>query len=394
MRDRVLLVPGYLGEFGEIDGEVIFYKNLIDQFEKHREKVDILYYGPEDKTIDSEGGLIRHIQHRPRIPLVVDKVGRQIDFSLIWNNLETRLRPEEYSIVQTSTPDAMGLYLAKRIAKKNNIPMVSIFATYLDHFVRDRTIEKIGNNLLGRFAGELSFHAMRKLMDKYFKMADLVLAPTHHVVNDGRKSYKINCEVGVLGRGVDTELFNPSKRTRKSLEETVVLYVGQVIPDKNLHLLIEIFSDPEIKNREDLKLKVVGNGSYLEKMKKALPNAEFTGLLYKEDLAETYANADIFVNPSGNETLGQVTREASSSGLPVLVSDRGASYEVVEDEKTGFVCSDNEFKERITQLADNPLLREIIGNHGREFVKKNTWENIFLELQDYYKTARENKKNN
>lgn len=48
-----------------------------------------------------------------------------------------------------------------------------------------------------------------------------------------------------------------------------------------------------------------------------------------EELAKYYSNADVFVNPSQEETFGKVTAEALACGTPVVVYDTTASPELV-----------------------------------------------------------------
>lgn len=54
------------------------------------------------------------------------------------------------------------------------------------------------------------------------------------------------------------------------------------------------------------------------------------------ELAELYSSADVFLNPSYQETMGMVTVEAIACGTPVVVYDKTAVPEFVE-KSSGFI---------------------------------------------------------
>jgi glycosyltransferase involved in cell wall biosynthesis len=96
------------------------------------------------------------------------------------------------------------------------------------------------------------------------------------------------------------------------------IFVGRLIPIKNLELLINVFN-----SLPQLKLTIVGFGE-LEMHLKSLANENivFTGAIANKDLSEVYQQQDVFILPSKSETWGLVVEEALNNGLPVIVSDR------------------------------------------------------------------------
>ena len=63
----------------------------------------------------------------------------------------------------------------------------------------------------------------------------------------------------------------------------------------------------------------------------------------KEELAQLYSLADLFINPSVEETFGLTTVEAMSCGTPVVVYNSTASPELVTTE-TGFVVEPHDIE--------------------------------------------------
>ena len=110
-------------------------------------------------------------------------------------------------------------------------------------------------------------------------------------------------------RGVDTELFRPRDVRLFGSDKSVFLYVGRVAVEKN----IEAFLNLDLEGQK----VVVGAGPMLETFKARYPDVVFTGKRTGEELAETYASADVFVFPSLTDTFGIVLLEAMASGVPV-----------------------------------------------------------------------------
>jgi glycosyltransferase involved in cell wall biosynthesis len=107
--------------------------------------------------------------------------------------------------------------------------------------------------------------------------------------------------VSVLGRGVDSELFTPTRRCQ-ALRETwgvsehdlVVLYVGRVAPAKNLGLAIAAYRAMQRCSKQ-VKFVIVGDGPQRAMLQKDHPDLLFCGMHRGEQLARHYASADVFL---------------------------------------------------------------------------------------------------
>ncbi len=115
-------------------------------------------------------------------------------------------------------------------------------------------------------------------------------------------------------RGVDTTLFKPLGTNAPMMElsgfkRPLQLYVGRVAVEKNIEAFLAC-------NTPGSKI-IVGNGPALETLKAKYPDACFMGAKYGDDLAQFYANADVFVFPSRTDTFGLVMIEALAAGTPV-----------------------------------------------------------------------------
>ncbi len=116
----------------------------------------------------------------------------------------------------------------------------------------------------------------------------------------------------------------------------------------------------------------------------------FPGFLDGEELAEAYANMDVFVFPSETDTFGNVAQEAMASGVPVIVSDQGGPKFVIADGKTGFVAKNSQdFAKFAMDLMDNPEKLTKMKGSSREFVAAKSWDAVFEGVYDAYRQVLE-----
>jgi glycosyltransferase involved in cell wall biosynthesis len=135
----------------------------------------------------------------------------------------------------------------------------------------------------------------------------------------------------VVARGIDTQLFHPSKRSevmRKSWDvkpdTTVLLSVGRLAAEKNLDLTLRTYQALKATGR-DVRMVFAGDGPMRGVTEAKCPDALFVGMCTHEQLATLYASADLLLFPSLTETFGNVTTEAMASGLALVSSGVGGA---------------------------------------------------------------------
>lgn len=128
----------------------------------------------------------------------------------------------------------------------------------------------------------------------------------------------------------------------------------------------------------DAKLLIIGEG----KMKKILIDLTIKLKLERNiffvppvaETAEVLSAMDIFVLPSLEEGLGLSLMEAMAAGRAVIGSDIGGIRSLIKDRETGLLVPAAD-KDRIacaiSELLDNPGLRESLGTQARIFIKNN-----------------------
>jgi len=199
-------------------------------------------------------------------------------------------------------------------------------------------------------------------------------------------------EIRVVYNGVDTDNFRPSGNGRSNKGKRLI-FVGNTEDRKKgmLYLLQALAKLPE-----DITLTCVNGGAprhlYAQEQVDRLGighRVNFTGRLPVEEVAEKYREADIGVVPSLFEGFGLPAAEAMASGLPVVSTNGGALPEVVgTDGKAALLVparSSGAIAGAITELANNPQRREVMGEAARQRVMDMfTWRKAAGEVLDIY----------
>lgn len=134
----------------------------------------------------------------------------------------------------------------------------------------------------------------------------------------------------VWSRGVDVEAFRPLPRSVRKRPK--LLYVGRVAVEKSVEDFLELDVDAD--------KVVVGDGPQRAELEAQYPEAEWAGYQYGDDLAQYYADADVFVFPSRTDTFGLVMLEAMACGTPVAAYPVTGPIDVVDSGISGALEDD------------------------------------------------------
>ena len=179
---------------------------------------------------------------------------------------------------------------------------------------------------------------------------------------------------------VDNTFFNlRSEKKSPKKRETIILYAAKLIPKKNPELLIKAFINILKKNKNNIKLLMVGDGILKKDLeKKYLKYKEhifYLGFQNQKELRNQYKKADIFVLPSSKEPWGLVVNEAMCFKLPIIASDKVcSSYDLIKDDYNGYTFKTNSVKDLqkyLTRLIFNKKKREKMGANSKKII--NNW---------------------
>ena len=168
--------------------------------------------------------------------------------------------------------------------------------------------------------------------------------------------------------GINTSAYTPVKHATSSTVK--IICVGRLIKLKQVDKIITACIS--LLNKYDIDLTVIGDGPEINMLKeiskKYLEKIHFMG---QQNNIEQYLQlADIFIQFSTTEGLSRSIIEASSSGLPCIVSDVGGNHEIVIEQKTGYVISPDDEPALLTSLENlicDKQLRRKFGLAAREY---------------------------
>ena len=130
----------------------------------------------------------------------------------------------------------------------------------------------------------------------------------------------------------------------------VVLFAGRLSQEKGIFELPDIFRKAQARI-PDLKMLIAGTGPSEKELKKAFPEAEFTGWVDHERLPGIYSTVDLLILPSHFDTFSCVVIEALSCGLPVIAYNTKGPKDIIQDSVNGFLVEAKEdFAERIVEF--------------------------------------------
>jgi glycosyltransferase involved in cell wall biosynthesis len=191
-------------------------------------------------------------------------------------------------------------------------------------------------------------------------------------------------------------------------EYLVVLYLGRIVQNKGLDVLIRAFSRIE-KERDGIFLIVGGDGFLRPRCERlanelSVKHILFLGAIHGEEtVASWYKSADIFVMPSliGTyerlwvEGWGLAINEAMSMGKPVITTDAvGAAIDLVKNNINGYIVKQGDVDDlylALKRIIDDPEKREAMGRNSRRiFEDFNDFDKMFSGFQAaiQYVTAR------
>jgi glycosyltransferase involved in cell wall biosynthesis len=319
----------------------------------------------------------------PSIPMLVP--GRD-EYRIAYSFPKSaRKKLEEFkpTLVHVATPDGLGTG-ALKWAQKNNIAAVTSYHTHFLSYSRYYTLLKGPVTLFTKL-----------FMKWFYKRFIHTYVPSQSMINE-LNDFGLEGEKRIWARGINLNLFNPSKRDmewRRSAgfkdDDIVVTFVSRLVWEKELNTYIESVKRVQESNSK-VRALVVGDGPAQKEVEEKLPQAHFTGFITGEQLAKAYASSDVFLFPSHTETFGNVTLEAMASGLPCLVADAIGSKSLVDDGINGKWAEKKnvrDFSDKLEWIISNEKRMKEMGIKSRDMATEYDWDKINSGLVNNYREA-------
>jgi glycosyltransferase involved in cell wall biosynthesis len=191
--------------------------------------------------------------------------------------------------------------------------------------------------------------------------------------------------IHVIPNGYDDALFHLSDAER----DLGILFVGLLVPVKNLDLLLHAYA--RVRDRVGVPLTLAGDGplrSSLESLAHQLGVADsvrFLGGCGREDVAKLMQRATALALPSRSEGWPLVLAEALACGTPVVASRVGGIPEMFTDGIGGILVPPNDVHALAEALVTAAERR---WDHGEVAASSTTrtWVEQAMEIVSVYRT--------
>lgn len=198
-----------------------------------------------------------------------------------------------------------------------------------------------------------------------------IVTPSQWLAEQVRQSFLGEYPVRVINNGIDLSVFKPDPDVKKNEKFTLLGVSYDWDNKKGLDVFLEL-----AKRLDDrFRIVLVGTNDTVDKL---LPE-NITSIHRTQnpgELAKLYAEADLLVNPTREDTYPTVNMEALACGTPVLTFRTGGSPEIL-DEHCGVVvpCGDVDAMEAaILRLAEQPIGPQLCLDRARTFDKYERFE--------------------
>lgn len=300
---------------------------------------------------------------------------------------QVRIRRQRFDLVHCHSPFSAAR-LSLGIAQARGIPIVASFhSKYRDDLQQALRIPSLVGYRLKRMVG-------------FLKKVDEVWIPTESFIDTVRQ-YGYGGTIQVVPNGVDidppaqSEIANLKKKGNDFLKtedsDVVFLYVGQLIWQKNLRLLLHALSHLK-RNGNNFVMALIGEGFARRKLETLARDLNiksalrFTGAIKnRQNLRACYARADLFLFPSLYDVAPLVVREAAAFRLPALYLKEATAARGVTHMTNGFLSGDSpeEYASIISFLMENPSAIRSAGE-GAMTLLYQSWEDVLNHVKDRY----------
>jgi len=289
-------------------------------------------------------------------------------------------------VYHTHTPFFLG-HLALRLAKQYRIPIVSTFhSKYYDDYLaatKSKTIARV-----------LTFFTLR-----FFKKTDAIWTVSQGTVDTIRQYGLDHRPIKIIPNGIN---FKPEAITKPEavqflkdyqLSGTIplILFVGQLIWQKNLKLILDTYLELE-KKRFIFQAVFVGDGRDEKKINQYAKNLQlkskiiFTGKIKSQlILASFYQMASLFFFPSQYDNDPLVVKEAAAYQLPSLVLANTSIALLLINHVNGYIQDGDSdaFATRIIEILSNVKKLKEIGQEAKKTLVV-AWSQTLIDLQKDY----------
>lgn len=364
----------------------------IESFRKELEKMghSVYIFAPHFKDFTDENP---NIYRYPSLDFTFRGVNYPIAIPFSYS-ISRILKGLEIDVIHAQHPNLLG-WVAKRWAKKKNVPLIFTWHTLYDQYAHFAPL------IPKQVAAWWSIGNARR----FANFADQIIVPTPTVKTIITKWGVKNPKITAIASGIEEEKFANAngeiirKKYNILEDEVLILLVSRLTAEKNVEFIFKSLL-PLLLTEKKVKFLIAGGGNekeQLERMvnKNGLENQiTFAGIIKQGDIKNYYSAADIFVYASKSETQGMILTEAMYMGVPIVAVKAPGAQDLVGNFVTGILTKEDEseFALAISKLVKDKELRTQYGENAKRVAQENyTAKNCTNKLLDIYQKALANK---
>ena len=284
------------------------------------------------------------------------------------------LKGQQFDLIHIHTP-FIAHYAGLKLGKLLQIPVVETYHTFFEDYL---------HHYLPWIPRKFAKGLARFISKKQCNQVDAIVAPSQPML-DVLRTYGINTQAEVIATGLQAHSFTEAdgnafkQQYAIEIARPMLLYVGRVAFEKNIHFLLKVVKQLSEVMPEVLFV-ITGEGPSEASLHAAVStlgienNVQFIGYLNREkELNACYKAADIFIFASKSETQGLVLLEAMAQGTPVVaIAELGTASILVEGEGAMIAPEDEAiFMQKVRSLLANPVHCNYIGERARNYAQNN-----------------------
>ena len=182
-------------------------------------------------------------------------------------------------------------------------------------------------------------------------------------------------------------------RERINTNELRILFLGNVIYRKGLHILLKAVENQKLNVKVDVVGGLKAESKYAEEMQKFVrvnglsSVVKFYGAADNQPLIDMYKQAHVMVVPSSYEGFGIVYLEGMGFGLPAIGTTAGAASEIITHGKDGYLIQPDDSEKLAKHIhdlgTDHELLLKMSLNALKRFVQQPAWDETAKSIRDF-----------
>lgn len=295
--------------------------------------VDVIadYTNPGNISNERSEELKKRLQRMGAEPMDIP-IPRSMNLSAIikaYKLVKTLITTEHYDLIHCHSP--IGGAIARFAAKNERKTGTKvIYTAHGFHFYAGAPLKNW-----------LVFYPVEKYLSRY---TDVLITINKEDYKRAREKFKAKKTVYIPGIGVDIDKFGThchgdGIRAELGLkpDDIMLLSVGELNDNKNHENAIRALGQLNIGGNfpDNLYYIIAGKGEKKERLEQIIAssgletNIKLIG--FREDIADFYDAADIFMVPSFREGLSVSLMEAMASGLPVICSKIRGNTDLIDD---------------------------------------------------------------